>query len=74
MNALTKYDRKYKGSLYERGYSDGYAGRSHDPHWIIIDEHTNEKTYVTSAEDIEEYDQGYRDGKFHFSIDSKKHE
>ena len=74
MNALPKYDREYKGSLYETGYSDGYAGRNHDPHWIIIDGYTNEKAYVTSIEDIEEYDQGYSDGKFHFSIDSKKHE
>jgi hypothetical protein len=53
------------------GYSDGYSGNERDPHWNINDGHTDEKITVTLEEEIEEYDQGYNDGKFHFSIDKK---
>lgn len=71
MDVVPKYNRNYKGSLYAMGYSDGYSGNERDPHWNINDGYTDEKITVTLEEEIEEYDQGYNDGKFHFSIDKK---
>lgn len=68
-----KYERENKGSLYNMGYTDGYSGHERDPHWYIDDGYgTGDKVNAISEEEINEYNQGYDDGKFHFNIDTKK--
>lgn len=72
MNDQDMYDRNRKGSLYSMGYSNGYENKKFDPHWCPDGDCMKDKIMVTLESDIEEYKQGYEDGKFHFSIDSKK--
>lgn len=72
MNVVPKYHRLYSGSLYARGYSDGYNRREHTPHWIIDEGGEDETIYVSSEEEVQEYSEGYNDGKFKFTVDAKQ--
>lgn len=67
----TKFNRDSNESLYAAGYTDGYNGNERNPH-RVIDTDTQEKIQVFSDDEVAEYDEGYKDGRFHFNIDSKR--
>lgn len=51
------------GSPYDRGDSDAYYGRLHDPHKWDFSQNFKRRTVITalSSDEQAEYDRGYRE-------------
>lgn len=57
-------------NIYNEGYTDGYTNKKYDPYRIIQNISQEENINII----IEQYNEGYKTGKFNFEIDEKKYE
>jgi hypothetical protein len=66
-----RFDRSFKYSLYNCGYTDGYGSKGLNARWIPEGECETGACYAACEKERTEYDEGYKDGKFHSEIDKK---